>query len=371
MNTKERAYALIDLDALGANYRRIRKRCAPQVKVLAAVKADAYGHGAIPVSRRLIAEGVDYLAVSCYTEGAELRAVFPHIPILVLGYVSKDELPLAIAENLTLTVYDEAFGQAVSDAAQKTGKPAKIHIKLDSGMGRLGFVCEAESVDKIVSTVALPMLEAEGIFSHLAASDCDETYTRKQFSAFLEICKQLEKKGVTFALRHICNSAAIDRYPEMHLDMVRAGISLYSPDSRDQEGSIRSVMTLCATVANVRTLKKDTDISYGHTYTLSRDSKIAVLPIGYADGVHRTLSNRATVSIAGRKTPVIGRICMDQCMVDVTDLDEIKIGATVIIFGEPGETVLGANGLAELCDTISYELLCSVSKRVPRYYLGE
>ena len=371
MNTKERAYALIDLNALGENFRRIRKACQPQVKVLAAVKADAYGHGVIPVTRRLIAEGVDYLAVACYAEGAEIRQAFPDIPILVLGYVSEEELPLAITQNLTLTVYDEACGRAVSAAAQKVGKPAKIHIKLDSGMSRLGFVCERESVEKIASTLALPMLDAEGIFSHLAASECDEDYTRRQFDAFMVVCQGLSDKGITFTLKHICNSAAIDRYPEMHLDMVRAGISLYSPDCPGQEGVVRSVMTLCTTVADIRALKKGTDISYGRTYTLTRDSRIAVLPIGYADGLHRTLSNRAVFSVNGGKAPQIGRICMDQCMVDVTDLAEIKIGDSVIIFGEPGETVLGANGLAALCDTISYELLCSVSKRVPRRYLGE
>lgn len=371
MNTKERAYALIDLDALGANYRRIREACAPRVKVLAAVKADAYGHGAIPVSRRLIAEGVDYLAVACFAEGAELREVFSDIPILVLGYVSEDELPLAIERNLTLTVYDEGCGRAVSDAAQKLGKPAKVHIKLDSGMGRLGFVCEDTAADRIAATLSLPMLEAEGIFSHLATSDCDEDYTRKQFEAFMRVCGQLEEKGITFPLRHICNSAAIDRYPEMHLDMVRAGISLYSPDNREQEGMVRSVMTLCATVADIRTLRRGSGISYGRTYTLPQDGRIAVLPIGYADGLHRTLSNRAAFSVQGKKVPLVGRICMDQCMVDVTDLDEIKIGDKVIIFGEAGETVYGANGLAALCDTISYELLCSVSKRVPRYYSGE
>lgn len=368
MNTKERAYARIDLDALAFNYRRIRNLCGTQTKILAAVKADAYGHGAIAVSRRLIAEGVDYLAVACYAEGAELRAEFPAIPILVLGYLSAEELPLAIEKNLTVAVYDETVGLAVSKAAQAIGKTAKVHIKIDSGMSRLGFLCEPQSIDKIATLTRLPALEAEGIFTHFAVSDTDENYTRKQFADFMEICNGLAAKGVHFALRHACNSAAIERYPEMHLDMVRAGISLYTPDCKGQEGKIRSVMTLYATVAALRTLKKGTDISYGRTHTLAKDSLLAVLPIGYADGYHRTLSNRATVSVAGKKAPIIGRICMDQCMADVTGIPEIKIGMPVIIFGEPGETVMGANGLASLCETISYELLCSVSKRVPRYY---
>ena len=368
MNTKERAYALIRLDALAANYQRIRRLCGAKTKILAAVKADAYGHGAIAVARRLIDEGVDYLAVACYQEGNELRAEFPQIPILVLGYVSDDELPYAIEQNLTLTVYDRESAKKISATAQKLGKQAKVHIKIDSGMSRLGFLCEPQSVEEIAWIAKLPCIEAEGIFTHFAVSDCDEAYTRQQFSNFMSICESLNQAGVQFKLRHACNSAAIARYPEMHLDMVRAGIALYTPDCKEEEGEIRSVMTLCATVATVRPLKKGTDISYGRTHTLEKDSLVAVLPIGYADGYHRTLSNLATVSAFGKKVPVIGRICMDQCMVDVTEIPEIKTGAQVIIFGEPGETVIGANELAALCGTISYELLCSVSKRIPRYY---
>ncbi len=368
MNTKERAYALIDLDALAANYQRIRRLCDPKTKVLAAVKADAYGHGAVAVSRRLIAEGVDYLAVACYQEGAELRAEFPKIPILVLGYLSDVEIPLAIEQNLTLTIYDEAMGHAVSKTAEALGKTAKVHFKVDSGMSRLGFLCNPQSVKTIATVADLPGIETEGIFTHFAVSDCDEAYTRQQFDAFVKLCDELEAEGVRFALRHACNSAAIAKYPEMHLDMVRAGISLYTPDCEAEEGKIRSVMTLCATVAAVRPLEKGRTISYGRTHTLEKDSLIAVLPIGYADGYHRTLSNHATVSVMGKKAPLIGRICMDQCMVDVTEIPETKKGTQVIIFGEPGETVIGANGLAALCGTISYELLCSVSKRVPRYY---
>ena len=345
-----RTWAEIDMDALAHNYRQARRRIGPNVKYLGVVKADAYGHGAVQVSRKLEELGADYLAVSSLDEAKELRR-----------------------GGITQTVSAQAKAEEYSAAAVKCGGTLKVHIKVDTGMSRLGFLVRGEHFAGGVETIArscdLPGLEAEGIFTHFAVSDEDdaasEAYTKEQFATFTRVLDALAQRGRTFAIRHCANSGALARYPEMYLDMVRPGIALYGVGADAKALDLRPVMSLKSTVSTIKVFDPDTDISYGRTFHTTGKTRVGVLPIGYADGFFRGLSNRMSVITSQGPAPLRGRICMDMCMVDLTDLPDIHVGDTVEIFGQKQSV----DDLAALLDTIPYELTCAVSKRVPRLYL--
>ena len=370
-----RTWAEIDLDALAHNYQQARRRIGPHVKYLGVVKADAYGHGAIQIARKLEQLGADYLAVSSLDEAKELRHGGIQAPILILGHTPPAMVPQLIEYRITQAVSALAKAREYSAAAAACGGTLKVHIKVDTGMSRLGFLVRDghfdTGVESIAEACALPGLEAEGIFTHFAVSDEDdvdsEAYTRAQFAAFTRVLDALAERGRTFAIRHCANSGALARYPEMYLDMVRPGIALYGVGADAKRLDLRPVMRLKSSISTIKTFDPDTDISYGRTFRTTTRTRIGVLPIGYADGFFRGLSNRMSVVTDQGPAPQRGRICMDMCMVDLTDLPDVKVGDTVEIFGSRQKV----DDLAALLDTIPYELTCAVSRRVPRVYLED
>ena len=372
--TQSRTWAEIDLDALEHNYRALRAMAPVGCRFLGLVKADAYGHGAVQVGKKLEALGADMLAVACPAEGVRLRRGGVALPILCLGQTPAELAPLLLEYGITQTVEDLETGRALSAAAVSAGKTLKIHVKLDTGMSRLGFLWRRGEgnkalLDDVAALCALPGLEAEGLFTHFADADGSEAYTMDQFTSFLDARLALEERGISFTICHCGASAAVLNYPCTHMDMIRPGIALYgfypAPELERLDGpGLEPVMTVKSRIAAVRTLPAGTCVSYGRTAVLRRDSRLAVVPIGYGDGYPRKLSNRMDMLVGGVLCPIVGRICMDMCMVDVTDLPGVQAGDVAVVYG-PGLT----ERAAQLADTIVYELLCDVSPRVPRIYL--
>ena len=371
--TQTRTWTEIDLSNLEHNYRALRAMLPQGCRFLGVVKADAYGHGAVQVARRLETLGAEYLAVACLDEALELRQARITTPILILGYTPTERAEALLDNGITQTVYDVEMARALSDAAAAAGKTLKIHVKADTGMSRLGWLCGGEdqsaAAEAIAQVCALPGLEAEGIYTHFANADGDEDYTMLQFTRFLDLLEALKERGITFAIRHCAASAAALKFPCTHLDMVRPGIALYGhypdPSCEGLDGpGLRPVMTLKTRVASVKTVPAGTPVSYGCTHVLDRETKLAALTIGYADGLPRLCSDKLEVLIGGQRAPIVGRICMDMCMADVTGLD-VAPGDEVEVFGEN----LPIEDVAALAGTIQYELLCAVSPRVHRAYL--
>ena len=370
-STLKRTWAEIDLDALAHNYQTLRQRTG--ARFVGVVKADAYGHGSVQVSRVLEELGADYLAVSSLDEAMELRAGGITMPILILGHTPPERVEELLRYHITQAVTCEAKALEYSAEAVRCGGTLKIHIKVDTGMSRLGFLVREghfdTGVESIAAACALPGLEAEGIFTHFAVSDEDdrdsEAYTRAQFGVFTRVLDALAAKGRTFRIRHCTNSGALTRYPEMYLDMVRPGIALYGEGSDAERLGLKPVMRLKTSISTIKVFDPDTTVSYGRTFRTEGKTRIGVLPVGYADGFFRGLSNRASVQTDYGPAPIRGRICMDMCMVDLTDLPEVKVGDTVELFGQRQSV----GSLAALLDTIPYELTCAVNKRVPRVYM--
>ena len=367
-----RTWAEISLGNLGHNYRALRS-CAPDSKFLATVKANGYGHGSVPVAKRLVELGADYLAVACLDEAVKLRRAGIAAPILVLGYTQPELAGEVVALDVTQTVFTPELAQALSEAAGAAGKRAKIHLKADTGMSRLGVLDHdpQRAAADIAALCALPHLEPEGIFTHFANADGDEGYTMLQFTRFLDVLKELEEKyGRAFEIRHCAASAAVLHYPCTHMDMVRPGIALYGhypdPSCEGLDGpGLKPVMSLYSRVAAVRGFPGDTPVSYGCTQRFGPGGgRTAVLPIGYADGLHRMLSGRGSVWLDGACRPIMGRICMDMCMIGLDGDADVRPGDAAEIFGEH----LPVEQQADIAGTISYELLCAAAPRVPRIY---
>lgn len=368
---QKRTWAEIHLDRLESNYRALRAT-APGCKFVGLVKANAYGHGAVPVAKKLEALGADYLAVACLDEALELRRGGVQAPVIILGNTPPEYTRELMEHRITQTVYDLSLAKEFSRRALEKGGRLRCHLKVDTGMSRLGILCDeahlACGVDTLEEMYRLPGLEAEGIFMHFADADSCPPYSEMQIRRFRAVLAALEERGCTFALRHCCAGAATLNYPEAHFDMIRPGIPLYGLyPAPSTEGKIvlKPVMELKTRVISLKRMPKGACVSYGRTYTLERDSLIAAVPVGYADGLFRLLSGRMEMAVRGRKVRQIGRICMDMCMLDVTDVPGISEGDVVTVFGDgaPVQT------LADTLGTITYELLCAVSPRVPRVYL--
>ena len=369
-----RTWAEINIDALISNYREIRRITDNKAKILATVKADAYGHGFLEVARTLAAEGADAFAVALIEEALQLRRKGFHQPILVLGSIPEESYEQAVSNDISLTVFAKDTAESISKAAIATGKSAKIHIKLDTGMSRLGYVIDEDNngvIDEIMEISNLPGIEIEGVFSHFSTSDeADSSYTNLQFQRFEEICSKLKARGLTNIIRHISNSAAIIMYPKTHLDMVRPGIILYglypSDDVDKSKLKLTPVMTLKTKITHIKTLDAGRGISYGKEYITEGKIKVATVPIGYADGYVRAAAKEGLMLAGGKKVRILGRICMDQCMIDVTNVNNISVGDEVIVFSD--KEIL-ADDVAKWTNTINYEVICLVSKRIPRIYI--
>ncbi len=370
----KRTWAEIDLGNLAHNLAVIRRQVGAEAKLLGVVKADAYGHGAVRVARKLEQLGAAYLAISNIEEAETLRAGGVTLPILMLGFTPADQGARILRLGMTQAVQNLDIARAYDEQAARAGGKMKVHVKLDTGMGRLGFPCDDAHFDAslrdILALLRLEHLDVEGVFTHFAVSDEDApehvAYTETQHERFMRMIGAAEREsGFRFRLHHCCNAGGIASYPQWAWDMVRCGIILYGTGELAERLGMKPVMTLKTTVSTIRDFAAGETISYGRTFRTERPSRIAVLPIGYADGLHRALSNRLVVRTPYGDAKQVGRICMDMCMIDVTDLPRLRPGDEVEIFGahKPCEEVARESG------TISYELLCAVSARVPRVYL--
>ncbi len=370
-----RSWAEVDLDRIGHNARRIRALTRKTAEVMGVVKADAYGHGVSHVVPVLLANGVTRLAVSMLDEALELRRQGVDVPLLVLGYTDPRRAGEIIAAGITQTVYSRDLAQSLSEAACRMDREARIHIKIDTGMGRVGFLAGFEAVRDTRWIHGLPRVVIEGAFTHFASADEEDvSYTLKQYALFTGVCAELDASGVTIPIKHVCNSPAILRFPSMHLDMVRAGLILYgmipSPFCGDGHGLLPA-MTLKSNVVLCKEVEPGSPISYGRTYVTPSRADIATIPIGYADGYPRSLAGKAFVLVRGQRAPVVGRICMDMCMVDVSGIKGgVRVGDEVVLFGRQGDGEIPVDEFAGWMGTINYEVACLIGRRVPRAYLA-
>jgi len=365
-------WAEIDLDAVAHNARELKRQAGERAELIAVVKANAYGHGAVAVARAALEAAASRLAVVRTLEGVQLRRAGIEAPILLMGYTLPAEAETIVRWRLTPTVNTWEQAQALSAAAMARGLRLPVHIKADTGMGRFGLLPE-EVVDFAQALVQLPGLQLEGFYTHFSVADvADKSYTRRQFSIYRQLLARLEEASISIPLRHVCNSAATLDLPEMTLDGVRCGIALYGlRPSEEVEPAIplRPVMSLKSRVARVRTLPAGSSISYGRTYTTTRPTRVALVPVGYGDGYHRLLSNRGAVLIRGQRVPIVGRVCMDQFVVDVSKVPETQQDDEVVLIGRQGEAEITAEEVARWAETINYEVTTSILPRVTRVYL--
>ena len=370
-----RTWAEVDLDRIENNHRELRRLLPEGVKIATVVKADGYGHGAIRIAR-LLRSDTEYFAVAMADEAVQLRQDGIEEPILILGHTSPLDYPRLVKYNIETAVstYEEAA--AMSEYASGTGEKIGIHVAVDTGMSRIGFPCTEDSIQKISAMSQLSGIELCGIFSHYAAADsADLTYTRLQTERFVKVTEALEREGIHIPCRHICNSAGILLDGEK-FDMVREGILLYGlmPSNEMDSGRVsglRPAMSLRSHVSNLRRLPAGVPVSYGCTFVTERESVIATVQAGYADGVPRSLSNRSDFIVRGKRAPIAGRVCMDQTMIDVTDIPGVAVGDTVTLFGTDGDESITADEVAAAAGTIGYEIICGISKRVPRVYIRD
>lgn len=372
MQDSYRLVAEIDLDAIGSNIRQIRTRIEPKTQLLAIVKADAYGHGALEVAKVCLYNGANQLAVATCDEGAALRESSIQVPILILGNTVDSQLELLIKNRLTQEICSYESAVRLSEAAQRLGMQALCHIKIDTGMGRIGFEPTEQSLEEIDRVFSLPNLVVTGVFTHFATADeKDKSFTQEQYRRFRYMTDSMEQRGHKGLIRHCANSGAILDLPEYQLDMVRAGIIIYGLfPSREVSTDIKltPAMSLKTQVSYLKEVAEGTSIGYGRTYIAKRQTRVATIPIGYADGYSRHFSNKGRVIINGQYAPIIGNVCMDQAMVDVTDIKGVRLGSTVTVMGRDGDSVISAEELADIQGTINYEVVCNVGKRVPRAY---
>lgn len=375
LKTYSRVYARIDLDAIEYNMERMKRTLKPWTKIMAVIKADGYGHGAVQIAEML--EGMDYIwgfAVATLDEAIVLRSEGIKKPILVLGCVFPDQYMAMLKNDIRMNVYTEEMAEAISQMAAREGRTAYMHIKLDTGMGRLGFDMNEEAVEAIVRIKQLRNVSLEGIFTHFAKADEeDKSFTKKQIQKFLWMRDKLKEKDVVFKYEHCANSAAIIDVPEANFDLVRAGISTYglypSEEVNKENVRLKPAMTLKSHVAFVKDIEPGTPISYGGTFVSDKKMRIATIPVGYADGYPRNLSNVGYVLIRGKKAPILGRVCMDQFMVDVSHIDGASFGDKVTLIGKDGNETITVEDLAELSGRFNYEFICDLGKRIPRVFV--
>lgn len=376
MSRQRPVWAEIKLENIRHNYKEVKRLVGPDVKVMSIVKANAYGHGAFRIAQALDEEGTDRFAVAIMNEAIELRLWGITKPILILGWTPPEDYERALQHDVTLAIFSLQEAQKLSRIATKKKTNALVHLKIDTGMGRIGFQTDSHSLSEIEKILALPGLDVEGIFTHLSKADeKDKAYTEQQLGKFRDFVSEIESKTkVTFKVKHAANSAAIIYHPEAYFNMVRPGIILYGlkPSDGDHLDKIdlRQAFSLRTKAAYVKEVLPQTAIGYGGCYVTDSSSIIATLPIGYADGYSRLLSGKAQVICRGQRVPIVGRICMDQCMVNVTNIVPcLKQGEKMTLIGPDGEEFISVDEIAEILGTINYEITCMISERVPRIYL--
>ncbi|GGA48695.1 alanine racemase [Kroppenstedtia guangzhouensis] len=365
--------ALVDLDAIAHNVNQFRRRLPDDCRLMAAVKANAYGHGSVPVSRAALAAGATDLAVAFLDEALELRAGGITAPILVLGHISERGIEPALEAGITLTVFDDAGAEKIARVAARTGHRARLHIKVDTGMGRIGL-WEDAVVPFAERWARDPRVTVEGIFTHFATADeMDKSYAMEQHGRFLRVLQQLQERRIRIPVAHCANSAAAIDLPRWSHGMIRLGISMYgyypSAQVSRERVRLRPALTLKTRIIHLKRPPAGTGISYGKTVMVTGNQWIATIPTGYADGYSRRLSNRGTALVRGRRVPVIGRVCMDQLMLDVTSAMPVEVGDEVVLYGKQGNEEIHVDEVADLLGTISYEITCMLGHRIPRVYL--
>jgi alanine racemase len=380
--SKHPAWAEIDLSALAHNCREVRRIIGPGPRFMATVKAEGYGHGARAAAETALANGADSLAVARLQEALDLRGQGLTAPILVFGYVDPGDVPRLLRHNLTATVYSLQSARALSRESCSIGAALPVHLKIDTGMGRLGLVAvprnnleafDPSVRDQVVEVCSLPGLRIEGAYTHFAQADAaDKTHARSQLQCFTSLLEDLGRRGIAFPLRHAANSAAVMDLPEAHLDLVRPGLMLYglypSQNRTDSRARLRQAMTLKTRIVQVKRVASGFKISYGSTFETTEPTTIATVSLGYADGYSRLLSSRGHMIVRGVRVPVVGRVCMDQTMIDVGGVPSVAPGEEVAAFGSLGGAFVSAEEVASLCSTINYETVATVLSRVPRVY---
>jgi alanine racemase len=377
--------AEVDLGAIAQNVAEIRKITNPKAKVMAVVKADAYGHGAEKIAETALESGAEVLGVARINEGIALRKAGFSVPIQIFGYTPPSLAETLIRHELIQTVYSYQNASALSEIAISQGKKIKIHIKVDTGMGRLGLVTDCGSIScsdinltesslkQVISIVRLRGLITEGIMTHFASADsADKTYAREQFSTFMDFINQLKKEGIEFSVCHAANSAAIMEMPETHLNLVRPGISIYGLYASDEVDrniiKLKPAMALKTNVAHVKKIPEGFSISYARTYHTRKTTTVATVSVGYADGFNRLLSSCGSMLVHGKRAPVIGRVCMDLTMLDVSQIPDVVVGDEVVVFGAQKEEFIHVDEIAQMLNTINYEIVSTITARVPRVY---
>lgn len=377
MKAYSRVCARIDLDAVEYNIEMMRHNVREGAKMLGVVKTDGYGHGAVQIAKMLSPK--DYMwgfAVATLDEALVLRRAGIEKPLLVLGCIFADQREEMIKYDIRMTLYTEEMAREVSELAVKMGKQAYIHIKLDTGMSRLGFMIEEETAEIIERISKMPNLAMEGMYTHFAKADeIDKSFTEKQIKNYVWMKETLAQRGVTFQYYHCSNSAGIIDVPEANMDLVRAGISTYglypSEEVHKENVPLKPAMELISHVAHVKWVEAGTPVSYGGTYITDRKTKIATVPVGYGDGYPRSLSNKGYVLIHGKKAPILGRVCMDQFMVDATEIDDVKYADKVTLVGNDGDEKLPVEALSGLSGRFNYEFVCDLGKRIPREFIRQ
>lgn len=377
MKIQSRIYAAVNLDAVLYNLENMKKNISENTKIIAVLKADGYGHGAVPIAREI--QSLPYIwgiAVATVEEGMELRNAGIQKPILILGYTYEEDYDTIVREDFRPAVFKKSMAQKLSQAAVKAGKPVNIHIKIDTGMTRIGYRDPQRDVPEILEISRLPGIRIEGLFTHFARADeTDPAPAYRQLEKYGEFLKKLEAAGLSIPLKHCSNSAGIIRIPEANLDAVRAGVILYgmypSDEVEKEPVPLKPAMEIKSHIAYIKTVEPGTQVSYGGTYTTQRPTRIATIPVGYADGYARGLSNRGSVLIHGRRAPILGRVCMDQFMVDVTEIPEAKELDEATLLGMDGEDCITMEELGDLSGRFNYEFACCISKRVPRIYIKD
>lgn len=375
MKQYTRVCARIDLDAIEYNIHNMKKRLVEGTRIIAVLKMDGYGHGAVPIARMLSEK--DYIwgfATATLEEGAAIRKAGISKPILVLGAVFPEQRESMLINEIRMTCYTREMAEDISRLAVQLGRKAYLHIKIDTGMSRLGFPVNDESVEVIAAIAKLPGIELEGLFTHFARADeMDKAFTEKQFEGFLWMKDRLRENGVDFRYSHCSNSAGIIDMRYADMDLVRAGIAVYglypSDEVRMSEIPLKPALELISHVAHVKWVEAGTPVSYGGMHITSRPTKIVTVPVGYGDGYPRSLSDKGYVLIHGQKAPVLGRICMDQFMVDATEIDNVKYGDKIVLVGCDGEDRISVERLSELSGRFHYEFVCTLGKRIPREYM--